>query len=59
MEESTLQEELHWKTGIAFSRPGYIEVRGYPLTELIGHISFTEMIFLIITGELPSPKVFE
>lgn len=52
-----MEEDLHWKTGIGFTRPGYIEVRGYPLTELLGRISFTEMIFLIITGELPTPQL--
>lgn len=51
-----MEEELHWKSAIAFARPGHITVRGYPLTDLMGRISFTEMIYLIITGDLPSPQ---
>jgi citrate synthase len=49
-----LEEKLHWESAIAFSQPGSIQVRGYPLTDLIEHLSFTQMIWLVLSGELPS-----
>lgn len=56
-EEELPQEELHWKSAIGFSRPGAIAVRGYRLTDLIGRLSFTEMAWLVMLGEVPSPEV--
>lgn len=52
-----MEEDLHWKSGIAFTQPGHVTVRGYPLAHLIGRISFSEMIYLDITGNLPSSQV--
>jgi citryl-CoA lyase len=42
------------KTSITNLLPGKILVRGYPLQELIGNISYGEMVFLCLKGELPS-----
>ena len=36
--------------------PGIIRFRGYPIEELIGRIGFTEMIWLLLRGELPQPE---
>ncbi len=52
-----MEEDLHWKSAIAYARAGSIVVRGYALTDLIGRISFTEMVYLVVTGELPSKQV--
>ncbi|MBI2147446.1 citryl-CoA lyase [Candidatus Woesearchaeota archaeon] len=43
-----------WTTSIAFSSPEKTIVRGYKLEELIDKLSFHEMIFLVLTGRLPS-----
>ncbi len=47
-----------WETGIAevVSRDGEEEVivRGHRLSELIGRLSFAEMMFLVLRGTLPS-----
>ncbi len=43
-----------WKTSITRVEPNKIETRGYPQEELIGNISFPEMVYLLIKGELPS-----
>ena len=45
--------ELHWKTGITKVEPNKLVVRGYRLDELIGRISFSQGIYLVITGNLP------
>jgi len=43
-----------WKTSITRVEPNKIITRGYPQEELIGKISFPEMVYLLIKGELPS-----
>ena len=43
-----------WRTGIIEMSPGVIRFRGYPIEELIGRISFAQMIWLMTRGELPS-----
>lgn len=43
-----------WSTGIIDICPGEIAIRGYRLGELIGNLSFTEMIWLMLRSELPS-----
>src|SRR6185436_7786000 len=35
-------------------RPGVIRLRGYPIEELIGRVSFPAMIWLMLRGELPA-----
>ena len=43
-----------WTTEIIDIHPGQIDVRGYPIEQLIGRISFPQMIWLMLRGELPS-----
>jgi citryl-CoA lyase len=45
--------ELLWKTGVAGQVDGTTVIRGYPLQELIGNISFADAIYLVLKGELP------
>lgn len=49
--------ELHWKTGITRVAPNEIQVRGYRVEELMGRLSFPQVIYLIFKGELPSQNV--
>ncbi|WP_193369491.1 citryl-CoA lyase [Pelagibius marinus] len=42
-----------WATGIIEMEPGVIRYRGYPVEELIGRVSFAQMIWLLLRGELP------
>jgi citrate synthase len=44
-----------WSTEIIDIRPGEIQIRGYPIQELIGEIGFVEMIWLMVRGDLPAP----
>ena len=51
-----------WKTSITRVEPNRIVTRGYPQEDLIGNISFPEMVYLLIKGEMPSEndsKMFE
>jgi citrate synthase len=43
-----------WRTGIIDMSPGVIRYFGYPVEELIGRVTFAQMIWLLTRGELPS-----
>ena len=43
-----------WTTSIIEMEPGIIRYRGYPIEQLIGNVSFAQMIWLLLRGELPS-----
>lgn len=49
--------EESWKTAITKIEPNKVAVRGYRIDELMGRISFGEMVYLVLKGELPSPEV--
>jgi citrate synthase len=49
--------DLHWMTSITRIEPNKVSIRGYPVDELMGRISFAQAIFLVLTGEMPSPDV--
>ncbi|MBN1274495.1 MAG: citryl-CoA lyase [Candidatus Aminicenantes bacterium] len=49
--------DLHWKTAITDVQPNKIRIRGYSVDELMGNISFSQAIYLVFKGELPSPEV--
>ncbi len=44
-----------WATAITRIRRDSILVRGYPLDEIMGRLSFGEAIYLLLAGEPPSP----
>ncbi|GBD93306.1 2-methylcitrate synthase [bacterium BMS3Abin05] len=50
-------DDLHWKTAITEIAPNKINVRGYPVDELMGKISFSQAVYLILKGELPPKNV--
>ena len=45
-----------WSTKITDVRPNYIGIRGYPIEQLIGHLRYSEMVWLLLRGELPNEK---
>src|SRR5690348_11652069 len=45
-----------WESGISEIAPGSIRIHGYAIQELIGRISFPAVIWLLLRGELPSPR---
>ena len=44
-----------WRTGLTCIEPNKILVRGYPLDEVMGRLTFGEAIYLLLMGEVPSP----
>lgn len=42
-----------WRTSIIDMAPGQIRFRGHPVEELIGTVSFPQMIWLLTRGDLP------
>ncbi|MFI2349516.1 citryl-CoA lyase [Streptomyces sp. NPDC019443] len=43
-----------WRTGISRIRPGEILLRGYPVEQVIGEVSFVEVIWLMLRSNLPT-----
>lgn len=41
-----------WSTSVSDIEPGVIRLRGYPVEQLIGGVSFVDMIWLMVRGEL-------
>jgi citrate synthase len=46
-----------WHTAITCIEPNKIIVRGYPLDEMMGRLTFGESIYLLLMGEIPSPAI--
>jgi citrate synthase len=61
-EEAKRAQELveearrYWRTSIADVRPGHIALRGYPIQELVGAVSFPQVVWLMLRGELPDAR---
>ena len=53
-QETTEKVRNWWSTEIIDMRPGKIRIRGEDIEELIGNISFVQMIWLMLHGKLPS-----
>ncbi len=49
--------ENTWKTSLTNIEPNKITVRGYPIDKLMGKVSFSQAIYLMLKGELPSENV--
>ena len=49
-----MSDKVLWKTGVAGQIDGKTVVRGYPLQDLIGNVSFADSIYLVLKGSLPS-----
>jgi citryl-CoA lyase len=50
-------EDLHWKTAITKVEPNKIALRGYPIDQLMGRITFSQAIYLALKGEMPGENV--
>jgi citrate synthase len=48
---------MHWTTKISTTSENGIVIRGYDLLELIGTVPFPSVVYLLFTGELPTPEV--
>lgn len=56
-DEPARGSDRRWRTAITRIEPNTIEIRGYPVDELMGRISFADAIYLILRGELPTPSI--
>jgi citryl-CoA lyase len=45
----------YWTTAVSFVGPHKLLVRGYPIDEIVSELTFTEVVYLTIIGELPEP----
>src|SRR3954447_11431641 len=54
---SEADKKAVWHSGITRIQPNKVAVRGYDIAEIMGRVSFGAAVYLILTGELPSPPV--
>ena len=55
-EDIVRDAQAWWTTEIIDIEPGKIAMRGYPIEELIGNVSFPQMIWLMVRGDLPNAE---
>ncbi|MBK7143288.1 MAG: citryl-CoA lyase [bacterium] len=46
--------DAEWKTAITDIGPGKIRVRGYDIADIMANLSYAEVVYLILKGELPT-----
>ena len=46
-----------WRTALTCIEPNKILLRGYPLDEVMGRLTFGEAIYLLLVGEIPTPAM--
>jgi citrate synthase len=46
-----------WPTALTSIAPNTILIRGYPVDEMMGRLSFADAVYLLLMGELPSPAI--
>jgi citryl-CoA lyase len=44
----------YWRTSVSFVGPHKLLIRGYPIEEIVARLTFAEVLFLTIRGELPT-----
>lgn len=49
--------DSHWNSSLSCTSENGIVIRGYDLTELIGAVPFPSVLYLLFTGDLPSPGI--
>lgn len=47
----------HWYSALTLVEPNRILVRGYPVDEAMGRLSFGEAVYLLLMGDLPTPAI--
>ena len=51
------EQTERWQTALTSIAPNQILVRGYPLDEMMGRLSFADAVYLLLMGELPTPAI--
>src|SRR5260221_3151589 len=52
-----MARDARWQTALTSIASNKILVRGYPLDEMMGRLTFAEAAYLLMMGELPSPAI--
>jgi citrate synthase len=52
-----MSKDDRWQTALTSIAPDKILVRGYPLDEMMGRLTFAEAVYLLLMGELPTPSI--
>ena len=52
-----LSKATRWPTAVTHIEPNVVELRGYPVDELMGRLSFAETVYLLLRGEVPSASI--
>jgi citrate synthase len=51
------ETDERWQTSLTAIEPNKIQIRGYPLDEMMGRLGFAEAVYLLLMGELPTPAI--
>ena len=54
---SEAEKKAVWHSAITRIQPNKVAVRGYDIAELMGRVSFGAAVYLILTGQMPSPAI--
>src|SRR5262245_1015176 len=46
-----------WQSSLTAIAPNAIRIRGYPVDEMMGRLSFAEAVYLLLMGELPTASI--
>src|SRR5438128_2100276 len=46
-----------WQSSLTAIAPNAIRIRGYPVDEIMGRLSFADAVYLLLMGELPTPAI--
>ena len=52
-----MSKDERWQTSLTSIAPNKINVRGYPIDEMMGRLTFAEAVYLLLMGELPTPSI--
>jgi citrate synthase len=52
-----MAQELRWKTAMSHVEPNKILIRGYPVQQVMEKLSFAGAVYLLWTGNVPTPPV--
>jgi citrate synthase len=50
-------QDGRWQTSLTSITPNKILIRGYPVDEMMGRLSFADAVYLLLMGELPTPAI--
>src|SRR5260221_8416532 len=51
------EQSDRWQSSLTEIAPNKILVRGYPIDEMMGRLTFAEAVYLLLMGELPTPSI--